>query len=278
MKKALPIIVLLLGLAPGLAAQNKDNSATADGQDQSQDQSQRPRAHGRQEYDDYNSAYAQHGGSNAERAANGFATRYPESELRTYLYVKAMRDYQAENNSSRMLAMGEKVLTLDPDNSLALVLTATALADGLSERDHDRDKKVDEIGRNATRALQTINKNFVAPPSVPPDLAALYKTTLESMAWSALGVMKLKLGDDAGAEKDLTTAAGLEKIRPDPYIWYHLALAQDHRRKYRAALNSVDQALQLASSLPELQKLAENEHTRLTHMARGLPPDQEEPQ
>lgn len=278
MKKALPIIVLFLGLAPGLAAQNKDNSAPADGQNQSQDQSQRPRAHGRQEYDDYNSAYAQHGGSNAERAANGFATRYPESELRTYLYVKAMRDYQAENNPSRMLAMGEKVLTLDPDNSLALVLTATALADGLNERDHDREKKVDEIGRNATRAIQTINKNFVAPPSVPPDLAALYKTTLESMAWSALGVMKLKLGDDAGAEKDLTTAAGLEKIRPDPYIWYHLALAQDHRRKYRAALNSVDQALQLASSLPELQKLAENEHTRLTHMARGMPPDQEEPQ
>ena len=59
------------------------------------------------------------------------------------------------------------------------------------------------------------------------------------MAYSALGIMKLKTGDDAGAEKDLKTAAELDKVRPDPYIWYHLALAQDHRKKYAAALSSV---------------------------------------
>ena len=89
------------------------------------------------------------------------------------------------------------------------------------------------------------------------------------MAYSALGIMKLKTGDDAGAEKDLKMATELAKIRPDGYAWYHLALAQDHRKKYAAALGSVEQALQLASSDPELQKLAEVEHERLAGLARG---------
>ena len=89
------------------------------------------------------------------------------------------------------------------------------------------------------------------------------------MAYSALGIMKLKTGDDAGAEKDLKMATELAKFRPDGHAWYHLALAQDHRKKYAAALNSVEQALQLASSDPELQKLAEVEHERLAGLARG---------
>jgi tetratricopeptide (TPR) repeat protein len=83
------------------------------------------------------------------------------------------------------------------------------------------------------------------------------------MAYSALGIAKLKAGDDAGAEKDLRAAADLNRVQPDPYIWYHLALAQDHRKQYSAALYSVEQALQLASSNPELQRLAEMEHEKL---------------
>jgi uncharacterized protein HemY len=93
--------------------------------------------------------------------------------------------------------------------------------------------------------------------------------------------MKLKTGDYADAEKDLKAAVERATAGPDPYMWYHLALAQDHRKKYPAALNSVEQALQLASSNPDLQKLAESEHERLSRLtgrtkntqdAGGLPP------
>lgn len=239
----------------------------AQAQDASQNASAvlRPQAKTKQERDDFNRAYALTGGAASEAAANDFAVQYPESQLRRYLYSSAMLQYQRENNSDKMLAMGEKVLALDPDNSLALVLTATALADSLGDRDREREHKVNAVKRNATRAIQSAEKEY--PPG--NETAELYKTTLQSMAYSALGIMKLKTGDDAGAEKDLLAAADLRKSRPDPYVWYHLALAQDHRKKYTAALNSVDQALQLASSNPELQKLAEAEHQRLAGLARG---------
>jgi tetratricopeptide (TPR) repeat protein len=211
------------------------------------------------------------GAAAAEAAANDFAAQYPASGLRHYLYSSAMLQYQREDNPAKMQAMGEKVLVLDPDNPLALVLTATAVADSLGDRDRDRERKVGLIKRNAGRAIQVSESSFAASPG-----AGLYKTTLQAMAYSALGIMKLKTGDDAGAEKDLALAADLAKIRPDPYVWYHLALAQDHRKKYTAALSSVEQALQLASSNPELQKLAEAEHERLSGLARG--PRNTEPQ
>ncbi len=226
----------------------------------------RPTAKTQQERDDFNRAYALAGAAAAEAAADDFSNKYPESELRHYLYSSAMLQYQRENNSGKMLAMGEKVLTLDPDNALALVLTATAMADSLVDHDRDRERKIGIVKRNANHAIQVAEASFGASPA-----AALYKSTLQSMAYSALGVMKLKIGDDAGAEKDLKTASELAKAKPDPYVWYHLALAQDHRKKYTAALNSVEQALQLASANPELQKLAEAEHERLAGLAKGPP-------
>jgi tetratricopeptide (TPR) repeat protein len=233
---------------------------------QSAPEVRRPQARSEQERADFKTAYALTSAASEEAAANDFAAKYPESELRHYLYSSAMLLYQRENNSAKMLAMSEKVLELDADNPLALVLTATALADGLGDHDRDRERKIGTIKRNATRAIQTAESSYASSAG---DATQIYKSTLQAMAYSALGIMKLKTGDDAGAEKDLSKAADLAKIHPDPYVWYHLALAQDHRKKYAAALSSVEQALQLASSDPDLQKLAEVEHERLAGLTKG---------
>jgi tetratricopeptide (TPR) repeat protein len=254
------VAVVFFSVAPANAREE-----LAAQQSEAQGAVRRPQARSEQERVDFNAAYAVKGAAAEETAALDFANRYPTSELRRYLYSSAMLQYQRENNPGKMLAMGERVLALEADNPLALVLTATVLADSLGDRDRDREKKINAIRHNATRAIQAAEAGY---SEVSPG-APIYKTTLQSMAYSALGIMKLKTGDDAGAEKDLKTATDLAKIRPDGYVWYHLALAQDHRKKYAAALSSVQQALQLASSDPELQKLAEVENERLAGLAKG---------
>ncbi len=258
---ALSLALLFFSLVPGSGLK----SALAQSAPHDDPSPARPQARSEQERVDFNTAYALQGAGAEEAAAIDFANRYPTSELRRYLYSSAMLQYQRENNPVKMLAMGERVLALDPDNPLALVLTATALADSLGDHDRDHDKKVSTIKHNASRAIQAAETGY----SGESDGAPVYKTTLQSMAYSALGITKLKTGDDAGAEKDLKMATELAKFRPDGHTWYHLALAQDHRKKYAAALGSVEQALQLASSDPELQKLAEVEHERLAGLARG---------
>ena len=224
-------------------------------------------AKSRQEIADYESNISLRGGAGQEQAATAFAQKYPKSELRENLLAHALKAYQRENNPAGILRTGNLVLAVNPKHSLALVLTAMVMADALGPSDPDREKKIDEIKKNTAQAIQTINTSFVAPAGATAEQTAVYKTTLEGMAYSALGLTNLKTGDYADAEKNLRAAADLVKVRPDPYIWYHLALAQDHRRKYSAALNSVEQALQLASAYPDLQKLAETEHLRLMRLA-----------
>lgn len=225
-----------------------------------------PSAASTEERDAYRTALAAGSGAAIEKSAQEFAAKYPQSDLRRYLYQKALRQYQAENDPAGMLSAAKEVLAIDASDPLALVLTATVLSDQFSPGDPDRDKKITEIRSDAESAIRNLNHG-VLPSSASPQQSALYRSTLEAMAYSALGIMKLKTGDDGGAEKDLKAAAEMTKARPDPYIWYHLALAQDHRGKVSAATNSVEQAMQLASANPQLQRLAEREHDRLLRLA-----------
>jgi tetratricopeptide (TPR) repeat protein len=152
------------------------------------------------------------------------------------------------------------------------------MADSLSDADQDREQKIAEIKKNAQHALETVDTGFAPPANSTPQDIEAYKNTLQSMARSALGIMELKTGDDADAEKNLRTAADLNQAQPDPYIWYHLALAQDHlangtanesekRKKYVEALSSVNRALQYTGNNVDLGKLAQGERERLQKLA-----------
>jgi tetratricopeptide (TPR) repeat protein len=222
-----------------------------------------------QEFKDYNAAYAAVGGAALEKAADEFAAKYPASDLKIFVYEKAMHEYQTENNQPKVLATAEKVLQLDSENVIALVLTANVLSDSLSEADPDRAKKVAEIKKNGTHALQIMDANFSPVANATPEQVAAYKKTLQSLAHSALGITALKTGDDAGAEKELKAAAEANPAQPDPFIWYHLALAQDHQKKYDDALVSVKRALQDAASNPDIGELAKGEQARLLTLTGG---------
>src|SRR5262249_45112630 len=144
-----------------------------------------PQAKTQAEFADYNSASAVKGGAAMEKSADDFAAKYPSSELKPFLYAKAMHEYQVENNSPKMLAMGEKVLALDPDNTVALVITATVLSDNLTDTNPDQ-QKVALARQRANHALETADTALVATTGIPQDQVTAYKNTLRSMAHSAL--------------------------------------------------------------------------------------------
>ena len=283
MKRFLLISLAMLGLAatclPAQQASGNKNSS-------SQAVKRPPQAKSHAEFVDYQAAYAVTGGAAMEKAADDFCAKYPTSELQAYLYAKAMHEYQEENNSPKILVMGQKVLALDPENTVALVLTATVLSDDLKDDDPDRAQKAEAIRKYAAHALQTVDAATINATGVSPEQVTEYKNTLRSMAHSALGITALKSGDNAGAEKELQTAADLSKAKPDAFVWYHLALAQDRQgtaatstgeqqKKYSEALVSVREALRYTASNPDLGKLAQGELQRLqqlTGQESGTPP------
>src|SRR5690349_4712334 len=119
---ALSLAALYFSIAPAFA---REGPPIMQGRPQEESSPARPLARSEQERADFNTAYALTGAAKEEAAAIDFSNRYPASVLRRYLYSSAMLQYQRENNPAKMLAMGERVLALDPENPLALVLTAT---------------------------------------------------------------------------------------------------------------------------------------------------------
>jgi len=263
------LLAVLLICSAAFAAQKPTDS---DGKQTQLAGKRIPQAKTHVEFTDYNTAYGITGGAAVEKAADEFAAKYPDSELKVYLYSKAMHEYQNENNPAKMLSTGEKVLQFDPDNSIALVLTASVLADSLGDADADKQAKIARVRKNSTHALDTVDTAFAAPPNAAPAMVAEYKSTLRSMAHSALGIVALKTGDDAAAENELKLAAGQNQSQPDPYIWYHLALAQDHQKKYSEALTSINRALQAIGANADLGELARGEQKRLLTLTGGSAP------
>jgi hypothetical protein len=69
-----------------------------------------PQAKTQAEFDAYKAAAANTDPAAVEKAADDFAAKFPDSELRILLYKQAMHTYQTANKAEQMMEMGRKVL------------------------------------------------------------------------------------------------------------------------------------------------------------------------
>src|SRR5437879_9965865 len=74
-----------------------------------------PQAKTQPEYEAYKTAVALTDAAAAEKAADDFAAKFPDSELRVMLYKSTMRLYQRAGNSDKIIEMGRKGMALDGD-------------------------------------------------------------------------------------------------------------------------------------------------------------------
>src|SRR5580700_7686545 len=88
-----------------------------------------PKVNSQEEFAAYNAAKALTDPAAMEKAADDFATKYPDSELRPLLYKAVLHSYQQANNADKMMAMSQKVLSFDPDDPEALLGVAQVLAE-----------------------------------------------------------------------------------------------------------------------------------------------------
>src|SRR5580765_3475145 len=116
--KRLAMIGVVLSLASAAFAQDKPaaQSTPATQATPAPAQGKRPpQAKTQPEFEAYKTAVASTDPTALEKAADDFATKYPDSELRVMLYKAAMQSYQRTGNSEKIIAMGRKALAVDPD-------------------------------------------------------------------------------------------------------------------------------------------------------------------
>lgn len=230
-----------------------------------------PQAKTQPEFDAYKAATAITDAAALEKAADDFATKFPDSELRIILYKTAMRAYQSANNAEKTEAMGRKVLGLDADDPEALVLVAEVLTERTRDTDLDKDQRWAEAEKFAKHATETVETDVAVPAGTPQEKIDAYKSLLRSNSYSILGTLAFKKDDFANAEKLLRQSIDAYPSSPDPVVVLRLALSLDKQNRYPDALKEADRAVSIAPEGSSIKTLAQREKDRLVQLTGGTP-------
>jgi tetratricopeptide (TPR) repeat protein len=232
-----------------------------------------PQAKTKPEYDAYNAAMALTDPAALEKAADDFATKFPDSELRVVLYKAAMQRYQQANNADKMLDTSRKALTYDPDDPEALLGVAQVLSERTRDTDLDKDQKLAEAKKDAERALVTVDTDL---PTVGYDPAKLaqFKGFLKSEAYAILGALASNAKNWPEAESNLRKSIDAFPEQVDSIAVLRLSVALDMQNKIPEALKYANQAVELTKDHPDSQaaKAAHDEQDRLTKLNGGTAP------
>jgi len=280
MKRTAMILVVLLISAASFAQDNsKPGSQTpAAGQaaPPAAPQGKRPpQAKTQPEFEAYKTAMALTDPAAQEKAADDFAAKFPDSELRPLLYKAAMHGYQAANNGDKMMDMAHKVLSYDPDDPEALLGVAQVLAERTHDTDLDKDQRLAEAKKDAQQALSTIDTD-VPTVGQPADRIEAYKNFLRSEAYAVIGTIDFNGKDYPSAETNLQKSIDVFPQQPDPVAVFRLAVALDMQNKYPEAMKYCNQAVDLTKDRPDsgVGKAARDEQSRLSKLASGTAPGQ----
>lgn len=275
--KRIAIIGTVLGICVWSWGQDKPASQTppagqaagqASGQAAAPQGKRPPKVNSQEEFKAYQAAVAITDAAEAEKAAEDFATKYPQSELRPLVYKAVMERYQQSNNADKMAEMAKKVLAIDPDDPEALVSVAQVQAEKVKDDSLDKDVLLAEAKKDAQRALVTVDTD-VTTSGYSEEQVNNYKNFLRSQAYFVLGTAAFKAGNWPEAETNLKKSIDALPQQPDVIAVYRLALALDFQNKIPEALKAVQQAVDLTKDNPDSPagKAARQEQDRLMKFA-----------
>jgi len=278
--KRTAIMVAVLGLCVACFGQDKpaaQSGAAAQAAPAAQGK-RPPQAKTQPEFEAYKAAIAATDGAAAEKAADDFAAKFPDSELRVVLYKAAMQKYQQANNADKMLEMAQKALTFDPDDPEALVGASQVLAERTRDTALDKDQRLAEAKKYSEHALVTVDTD-VPTAGYPPEKIDQYKRYIKSEAYAILGTLASNADNYAEAETNLRKSIEAFPEQVDPVAVLRLAIALDKQNKTAEALKYADQAVDLTKDHPDSAagKAARAEQDRLKALSSGTAPGQSSP-
>ena len=203
------------------------------------------------------------------KAADDFAAKFPDSDLRVLLYRAAMNSYRTAGNSDKMMDMGLKVLGIDKHDPEALIVVAQVLQEHTSPTDLDRDQREDQALSFAQHSLETVETDLAVPAGSPPEKVEAYKRYLRSTALAIVGTIQYKREQYPDAEASLRKSVEADSSNPDAVVILRLALTLDQEKKYSDALQQANRAVELTQDSTDVGKMARDERDRLVMVTNG---------
>jgi tetratricopeptide (TPR) repeat protein len=231
-----------------------------------------PQAKTQEEFKAYQDVVAKPDTASMEQAADEFAQKFPNSELRTVIYNGLMNTYRNGGATDRAIAMGRKSLAIDPTDPVPNVMVALALAQSTRDTDLDKDDRLNEASRDAQRDIDNIDTGMAVPPNTPPDKIQGAKNSILTMAYETEGTVAMTKKDYPAAEAAFRKGLQVNPSQPDGVLYLRLAIALDNQKKYPEALEATENAIKYNQAGTEAQNLATQEKSRLQKLVGNSAP------
>ena len=220
----------------------------------------------------YQDAFAKTDPAQLEAAADDFAAKYPNSELRASLYQRAMNLFAQSNDTEKVIITGRLAIAADPTNPVPLVQVASALAESTHDTDLDREQRLAEAAKDAHAAIDNIDTGLLVPANADPARVEGAKRSILTMAYDTLGMVDMNKSDYASAEQNLQKAVDVNKGNPEAVLYLRLSVAQDKLKQYPQALDSANKAVQYSKDGTPAQNLAKQQQERLQKLISAQAP------
>jgi tetratricopeptide (TPR) repeat protein len=274
--KRTAVILAILSFAVFAGAQSSGQTAQqnppAGGQAAAPAAKRPPQAKTQPEYDAWKAASANADPAALEKAADDFAVKFPDSELRLLLFKNAMRAYLNANNAEKTEVMGRKVLGCDADDPEALIEVAFVIAERTRDSDIDKDQRFGEATSMAQKGLKTIDTDISVPAGTPQDKVDTYKAQMRSQAYSIIGAVEYKKENYVAAQDNLQKSIDAYPADPAAVDVLRLALALDKQQKYPEALKWANRAVEMTQENTAIGTPARSERDRLQALTGGAAP------
>ena len=231
-----------------------------------------PQAKTQEEFKAYQDVVAKTDTTQMEQAADAFAQKFPNSDLRVVLYNALMNTYRNGGATDRAIAAGRKALAIDPTDPVPNVMVALSLAQSTRDTDLDKDDRLNEAAKDAQRAIDNVDSGMAIPPNTPPDKVQAAKNSITQMAYETEGTVAMLKKDYPAAETAFRKGLDVNKAEPDGVLYLRLAIALDNQKKYPEAMEATEMAIKYNQAGSEAQNLATQEKTRLQKLTGSTPP------
>jgi len=187
---------------------------------------------------------------------NSLLQSFTNTEYKNMLLDMAIQAAQNKGDYAQTVALGEKAVAANPNNTEAYVTLAQTIALHLGESDPDKDQNIQKIETYSNKALDLLNHDAVSPWGVTCEQWPIYKKQLKGQAHDALGLA-------AEAAKKYPEAideyrAGLSACS-NPTILTHLAQACIDAKQFDEAIATDEKILAMTAAPDSVKQLAQKQ-------------------
>jgi tetratricopeptide (TPR) repeat protein len=190
------------------------------------------------------------------RMVGEFESRFPNSQLLSYVYTQAAKAYEQKGDLGRVVDYGEKSLKFDAGNVQSMLLVAMVLPQPrmLRAEPQAATQRLITAESYARRALKLV-EGLPRTPNETDDQLQKRKASLASDAHTALAMVNMQRGESANAIEEFKTAISLA-TQPNPQLYFRMGEVYANDGHKAEAIEAFTKAAELGQGTA-LQKYAD---------------------